>query len=1664
MWRRWTGMFVGVAAAVATSAHARAQCAQETATLLPSEADSNHSFGSALAVDGETALVGAANISYVLSFDGQSWCEQQILVSPNYPTYPAGGYWDAFGSAAALSGDVAVVGAPNDASMCPDSGACSSGATHVFHRYGSTWIAAQVLGAELTSEGDAFGDAVAVFDDVIVVGAPGDDENGQNAGVAYVFRFDGTQWGLEQQLLPVDVVGGDHFGRAVAATSDTILVGAPHHGPPEANGGAVYVFEFNGMTWNHTQTLTGQDAQPSDRFGYSVAVEDGWAVVGAYEDDVSCPPESQFCGSGSAYVFNLIGTNWAEFQKLVPADSEPGASFGRSVAVRWPRVLVGAPLDDDDRGSAYVFEHTGTEWSQLTKLIPEQRGENAVFGLAVDLGQTAWVGQPGDDQLGSGSGSVSVFVLGVESPVVTEPPSAQSVASGQPLLLEVAACSVEPATFQWRRDGLPVVDDASISGATTAVLQIDPADGSHTGVYDVVVTNAHASTTSATAVVSVNPCVSEHQTISLEPLQSNDQFGGAVSVLGDLAIIGAPNRSGGGVALSLAFDGASWVQQQIFSATDVSSSDQFALSVASDGGLCVVGAPFEDEGASNSGAAYVFHFDGASWVQQQKLKAPVPYSNDEFGHSVAIAGNVVVVGAWKYDDATYDDGTVYVFRNNGDGWLLEQQLLSSAGAPFHDGTSKDHFGNAVAIDGDVIAVGAHGTDEVATDAGSVHVFRFDGSAWLLDEKLLPLDGMAADEFGTAVALSGDDLLVGGLGDNGVCSPPFNCQLGAVYAFSHDGAVWQQIQKLYSQAFGPWATTRFGFSIALSEGTAVIGAPGDHTGIAPTGSCEVWRRGCGGWIFDHRVIPSDSAARKYGTAVAVDGSQGLAGAPGLGTSGQIGAAYALSLDVPSPTIHVEPVSQSVVAGQAVSLSVGACGADVEFQWLKDGMPVGDGDGIVGATTRTLSFDSVQPAHAGSYRLVIQNVLGTVESESATLAVDSCTYFIEELVPAGNVVKHGYGWAVASSSNRVIVGEFSFNSSFPMPSPGRALVFECDAGSCSQTQELIASDGPTGWPWDRFGSAVAVDGDVALIGNYQANGGGAAYVFRFDGSAWIEEQKLLAPEAGVYEFGTSVGLSGDWAVVGAQQATYVFRYDGSAWLFEQKLSAVGSGQYRPAVAVHDARILVGSPGAGWPCTPYVCPSGVADLFEYDGFEWVLRQRLWPNDAAFGDKFGSSVALFGNQLLIGSPGSNASGASSGCAYVFESTDDGWLQRAKLVADAGQFDAYFGYAVALGGGIAMVAFRDEGHACGSDGPCGSYSARVFRFDGQGWNEHATLRTGIPQWGTPLGTPVAVSGSRGVLGGSAYVALTPGSAFVYGLMPSAATITQQPQPSSVPVQGAIVLTVMASDDEPLTYEWSRDGVALVNGGSVSGADTPQLTISPAALSDGGTYVAVVRDSCGPVVSQPAEVVVTTGVTIAQANPPADNPFAAGVQPFRDVLDTGSGPGLTAGIGAGGTPPQGPVSYGPISVTFSSTPQPPPAAVNVMITCSAGASCPAVVSVSGDGSGPYEVSLGGPIPPAACTTLSFAGVDSDQKLRYVSHPGNVNMNAVTDTADLMALIQALNNGSANLPANLARYNINRSSGPVPVNTQDLLRLVQLLNGTNTTQAFNGTSAAACPSG
>ena len=266
-----------------------------------------------------------------------------------------------------------------------------------------------------------------------------------------------------------------------------------------------------------------------------------------------------------------------------------------------------------------------------------------------------------------------------------------------------------------------------------------------------------------------------------------DQFGYSVAISGDTALVGARGRADSGTASGAAYvfqrdaGGAdNWGQVKKLLASDGAAGDQFSFSVEVSGDTALVGALFDDDFGSQSGAAYVFQRDAGgadNWGQVKKLLASDAATRDLFGYSVAVSGDTALVGAVGDDDKGGNSGSAYVFQRDAggtDNWGQVKKLLASDGAVF------DEFGHSVGVSGDTALVGALLNDDNGSNSGSAYVFQRDAGGtdnWGEITKLLASDGAASDNFGYAVAVSGATALVGARlhDDNGSDS-------GAAYVF------------------------------------------------------------------------------------------------------------------------------------------------------------------------------------------------------------------------------------------------------------------------------------------------------------------------------------------------------------------------------------------------------------------------------------------------------------------------------------------------------------------------------------------------------------------------------------------------------------------------------------------------------------------------------------------------------------------------------------------------------------------------------------------------------------------------------------------------------------------------------------------------------------------
>ena len=262
------------------------------------------------------------------------------------------------------------------------------------------------------SDADArnhFGQFVSISGDVLVVGAHLDSDHGAESGSAYVFERDAEGvWSQVQKLTASDAAFSDQFGAAVSVSGDTIIVGASDDDDLGSASGSVYVFERGpDGSWPEVQKINASDGAPADRFGISVSISGERLIVGAYLDDVF-----GLVDAGAAYIFERDAAGmWIEAQRVFASDPEVSNFFGTVVSMSAERAVIGTPFDGLNAGSAYLFERdaTGT-WLEIEKLTASDAANSDRFATSVSIsGEKLVVGAPSDDDGGNGSGAAYVY-------------------------------------------------------------------------------------------------------------------------------------------------------------------------------------------------------------------------------------------------------------------------------------------------------------------------------------------------------------------------------------------------------------------------------------------------------------------------------------------------------------------------------------------------------------------------------------------------------------------------------------------------------------------------------------------------------------------------------------------------------------------------------------------------------------------------------------------------------------------------------------------------------------------------------------------------------------------------------------------------------------------------------------------------------------------------------------------------------------------------------------------------------------------------------------------------------------------------------------------------------------------------------------------------------
>lgn len=1019
----------------------------------------------------------------------------------------------------------------------------------------------------------------------------------------------------------------------------------------------------------------------------------------------------------------------AQIAKLLASDAQGGDNFGNAVAIDGNYAIVGAFRERNgsanyDQGAAYIFLRSGNNWAEQAKLIAADGAAFDGFGNSVAInGDTVIVGAANDDgTAGTNQGTAYIFVR-----------------SGN----------------VWSQQAQLIATDAA----------------------------------------------------------ANDLFGSSVAIYGDTAVVGAclddqsPGTNQGAVYI-FSRTGSVWMQQAKLVAPDAANLDQFGFSVAIYQDTIVIGASFDSfPGISQQGSAYIFVRTGSVWTQQAKLTASDPSVNDRFGNSLAIHKNTVIVGTWQDDgSAGVDQGSAYVFIRTLNTWTQQAKLIAA------DAQSNDQFGFSVSLQNDIAVVGAH-LDSAPNnyDQGSAYVFIRNGTAWTQKSILRSSYSSSNEELGYAVGISGNAVIAGAYREGTPVGGLY--QRGAAYLFSfrdcdHSGIIDACEPGIDNDnipdecdncplVYNPDQADcrQDGVGDACDPDCNANGVPDD---------CDLIHS------HDNAILNLSIPANSMSAGHAfMDNKWSTVTPLGTAFNNTLGIGYLIN-----PTVNVNNL-------QDLTLS--------DNVYISPYVPDPNRAVVIYEFNNPCHIDSVKIAQHtnGITRIevfygdsldnmtsvaVVNGPLGTITGENVFTEGDVQTFTFDPL-GSGRFFKFiirrtshistygayratvydwsaeeqlvGTVWYTSDCDNNSVPDECQPNEdsdNFPDICDNCPAIINNDQADCdsdgigdacetdcnnngvsdkcdllSPVVNLVAPDARSS---DSFGFSVATDGETAIVGSYRSDltpnaNQGAAYVYSRTGNTWSFRTKLTAADAMSGDlFGASAAIQGNTAIIGAnlangptnadQGSVYVFTRTAGVWSQETKLTAADAAagdQFGISTAMDGNTIIVGAAYDSAPLTG----QGSAYIFVRSGGGWIQQAKLTASDALQNDRFGNSVAIDGDTVIIGAFGDDgAAGFSQGSAYIFVRSGSLWTQQAKLIAPDAATEDQFGISVAISADTAIIGSNLAA------GPGGSNqgAAYIFIRENGSWSLQAKLTGNEPIYlDEHLGSSVGIDGDTALVG-----------------------------------------------------------------------------------------------------------------------------------------------------------------------------------------------------------------------------------------------------------------------------------------------------------------------------
>lgn len=783
------------------------------------------------------------------------------------------------------------------------------------------------------------------------------------------------------------------------------------------------------------------------------------------------------------------------------------------------------------------------------------------------------------------------------------------------------------------------------------------------------------------AEAQVPPYLPRHSLVPPPDAQIGALLGFSCAMDGGRIALGAPEDDTGALNSGVVkiFDAASGELLHVIAHPTPSGNNRFGASVALAGNRLVVGANLDSTGASSAGRVFVYDLGSATpTAPVLMINNPAPAANDNFGSALALSGNRLVVAAHLDDEGATDAGSAYVYN-------LASATPAVPVVTLHNPNpaANDQFGKSVAVDGNIVVVGAWFADEGASNAGRAYVYDLGGmtpgTPLLTLDKPMP----AADQyFGSSVAVSGQTVAVGAWNDR---TGPQGT--GSVYVYAlNSGTPVTPVHTLHNP--GPGSNEAFGFSLALKGTRLLVGDFVESTGASAAGSAYLYELAGGTPTLPVHTFnnPDPAVQDRFGNALAFSGDHVLitANFDDLGAI-NAGTAYLYDLLSGTPAQPVLTISHPGVetesqSGRAVAVSgsLVAVGAGQKDLQVVDAGQVRIYDSASQSPdVPVLAIPSPQPGHSGYFGSALAldggtlvaggyNMLSGAVAAGAVLVYDlgggtpeTPVLTLDNPAPAST---DWFGFSVAVSGTRVVVGAILDDTL--ASNAGSVYVYDLAGGT--PTVPVLTLNHPTAG--DRFGYSVAISGTRIIVGarsnDTGATDAGSAYVYDLaSGTPETPVAVLLNPTPQSQDyFGHAVALEGDLAVVaapgdrtGALRAGSVYVYDLGGATPAEPLHVLNSPwpavdeRFGSAVALSGGRLVVGAIGHDEGATD----TGIAYVYDLAGAAPATYEAVLENPApGAGDEFGAAVAIHQSRVVVGAPMSDLGGRNNGAAHVFSPT----------------------------------------------------------------------------------------------------------------------------------------------------------------------------------------------------------------------------------------------------------------------------------------------------------------------------------------------------------------------------------------------------------------------------